>query len=99
MKKPAVVMKTFDLRETIISFSLLQLTNHFRKMNPGDIVEIFYSDKNIAEDLKCLLPEQSYEFIRIENVNQDSSDFRIELKKIKASSPKPIGGPSCPTSI
>jgi TusA-related sulfurtransferase len=87
MKKPVTAMETFDLRETIVSFSLLQLTNHFRKMNPGDIVEIFCTDKNIAEDLKCLLPEQSYEFIRIENVDKNSSDLRIELKKIKASSP------------
>ena len=87
MKKPVTAMETFDLRETIISFSLLQLTNHFRKMNPGEIVEIICSDKNIAEDLKCLLPEKSYEFIRIENVDKNSSDLRIELKKIKASSP------------
>ena len=99
MKKPVTAMETFDLRETIVSFSLLQLTNHFRKMNPGDIVEIFCSDKNIAEDLKCLLPERSYEFIRLENLNADNSDFRLVLKKIKASSPKPIGGTSCQTSI
>ena len=92
-------MQTFDLRDTIISFSLLQLTNHFRKMKPGDIVEILYSDENIAEDLKCLLPERSYEFIKTENVNEHISGFRIELKKIKALSPEPIGGSSCQTSI
>jgi len=68
-------------------------------MNPGDIVEIFCSDGSIPEDLKSLLPEQSYEFIRIENIDEDSSDLRIELKKIKTSSPEPIGGSSCQTSI
>ncbi len=81
-------MQTFDLRETIISFSLLQLTNHFKKMNPGDTVEIFCSDDNITDDLRCLLPERRYEFITIENVNEGSSDLRIELQKIKASSPE-----------
>jgi TusA-related sulfurtransferase len=92
-------MQTFDLRETIISFSLLQLTNHFKKMKPGDTVEIVSSDENITDDLKCLLPERSYEFIRIANVDEDSSDLRIELKKIKALSPEPKGGSSCQTSI
>jgi TusA-related sulfurtransferase len=87
MKKPVIAMETFDLRETIISFSLLQLTNHFRKMNPGDIVEIICSGQSILEDLKSLLPERSYEVIRTENVIADHSDFRIELKKIKAPSP------------
>ena len=99
MKKTPETMQTFDLRETIISFSLLQLTNHFREMNPGDTVEIFCSDESIPEDLKRLLPERSYEIIRIENATADSSDLRIELKKIKASSPKPIGGSSCQTPI
>jgi TusA-related sulfurtransferase len=87
MKKPVIAMETFDLRETIISFSLLQITNHFRKMNPGETVEIICADKSVTEDLKCLLPQCSYEFIRIENVSEDSSDFRIELKKINVTSP------------
>lgn len=91
-------MQTFDLRETIISFSLLQLTNHFRKMNPGDSVEIYCSDESIPEDLKRLLPERSYAFTTIEKIKEGGSDFRIELKKIKALSPEPIGGSSCLTS-
>lgn len=92
-------MQTFDLRETIISFSLLQLTNHFKKMNSGDRVEIFCSDESIPEDLKRLLPEQSCEFIRIEKIHEASPDIRIELKKIRSMSPKPTGGSSCLTSI
>ena len=78
-------MQTFDLRETIVSFSLLQLTNHFKKMNSGDMVEIFYSDQSLLEDLKRLLPERSYEFIRIEKIDAERTEFRIELKKIVVS--------------
>jgi TusA-related sulfurtransferase len=79
-------MESFDLRETIISFSLLQLTNHFRKMRPGETVEIIYTDESITDDLKCLLPKKTYEFVRIEHTDKDCADLRIELKKIKASS-------------
>ena len=92
-------MQIFDLRETIISFSMLQLTNYFKKMKPGDSIEILFSDESIPEDIKRLLPEKSCSFTRIEKMDPDSSDFRIKLKKIKALSPEPIGGSSCPTSI
>ena len=91
MEEPVRAMQTFDLRETIISFSLLQLTNHFKKMNSGDMVEIFYSDQSLLEDLKRLLPERSYEFVRIEKINAERPDFRIELKKIEVVSKPDVG--------
>jgi TusA-related sulfurtransferase len=76
-------MESFDLRETIISFSLLQITNYFKKMNHGEVLEIIFTDQRIAEDLKCILPELSYELILIEEDIEQSPDFRIHLKKVE----------------
>ena len=50
-------MGSFDLRDTIIPFSLLQITNHFRQMDPGEVLEVIGDDESIAADLKSLLPE------------------------------------------
>ncbi len=76
-------MESFDLRDTIISFSLLQITNHFKKMVPGEVMEIIGNDKRVTDDLKCLLPELEYEMVDIESLNISRPDFRMQLKKIE----------------
>jgi TusA-related sulfurtransferase len=76
-------MVYFDLRETIASISLLQITNYFKKMNDGEVIEIIFTDPSIAEDLKCILPELSYELIKIEENSEHHPEFRIHLKKVK----------------
>ncbi len=76
-------MESFDLRDTIISFSLLQITNHFKKMNPGEVMEIIGNDKRVTNDLKCLLPELEYEMVDIKTLNINRPDFRMQLKKIE----------------
>lgn len=74
-------MKTFDLRQTIIPFSLLQIINHFKTMVPGEVVEIIYADESIVEDLECLLPESGYVLIEKEILDEDASEVKIALKK------------------
>lgn len=76
-------MESFDLRDTIISFSLLQIINHFKKMRTGEVIEIFGSDPSIIEDLNNLLPEMEYEIINIETLNLSRPDFRMQLRKIE----------------
>jgi TusA-related sulfurtransferase len=80
-------MGSFDLRDTIIPFSLLQITNHFRQMDPGEVLEVIGDDKSIAADLKSLLPALEYEFMGIENLGADGADFRLQLRKVKPSPP------------
>jgi len=74
-------MDSFDLRETIIPFSLLQITNHFKRMKPGEVMEIIASDASIVRDLKSILPELEYELIHMENLDEDRSDFLMRLKR------------------
>ena len=44
-------MDVFDLRETLIPFSLLQVTNAFKAIGPGEVMEIVAGDVGIATDL------------------------------------------------
>lgn len=74
-------MDSFDLRETIVPFSLLQITNHFRQMSSGDVIEIIVRDATIVSNLKCILPESEYELTHMGNLDGDSQDFLIHLKR------------------
>lgn len=56
-------MDTFDLRGTIIPFSLLQISNHFNRMQPGEIFEVVGVDAAIENELRCILPARAYEIL------------------------------------
>lgn len=74
-------MESFDLRDTIVPISLLKISNHFRKMNPGEILEVICSDPDLVEDLNCLLHEPDDAFVQLEKIDAAAPEFRITLKK------------------
>jgi len=74
-------MESFDLRETIIPFSLLQITNHFKQMKSGDVIEIILRDTNVVRDLKSILPESECELIHMGNFKGDPPSFLMRLKR------------------
>jgi len=76
-------MYKFDLRETIISFSMLQITNAFNKMKSGEVMEIIGCDQSIPKELEYILPESEYEIFYNEILDPGGSDFRMKLRKIK----------------
>ena len=76
-------MYSFDLRGTIIPFSLLKITNLFKKMKPGEFMEIVGDDTSISKDLERILPDSECEFSFNENCNGDEPVFKVQLKKIK----------------
>lgn len=53
-------MLSFDLRESIISFSLLEITYHFKQMQTGEVMEIWGADASTISTLKNMLPTNSY---------------------------------------
>jgi TusA-related sulfurtransferase len=75
-------MGAFNLRETIIPFSLLQITSHFKQMAPGEVLEIIGCDKAVASDLKRLLPASQCELLDAEAPGNDNPDFCLRIKKI-----------------
>lgn len=89
-------MDVFDLRETLIPFSLLQVTNAFKALAPGEVMEIVAGDVGIAADLERILPADQYQIVFNEPVDDHGPSIRLRLKKTNHQ--RRNGGTSCPTS-
>ena len=97
-------MITFDLRETLIPFSLLQVANAFREMKPGEQIEIFAGvtpiDAAILKDVMLILPRTDYDLISRESrVNDDPVTRLILRKKQSLKTHQQKGDSSCQQSI
>jgi hypothetical protein len=74
-------MHTFDLRGTIISFSLLEISHRFKLMKEKDIVEVLWEDPDTRSALFKILPAASYDIIRDEKIEGSNAGFRVRLQK------------------
>jgi TusA-related sulfurtransferase len=78
-------MQSFDMRKTLIPFSLLKITNLFRAMRPGETLEIVAdADLTVAStfrDVLLVLPHGRYDLISMENVILDRPITRLRLRK------------------
>ncbi len=78
-------MVSFDLRETLIPFSLLQITNLFREMEPGEEMEILAgtdpTGSSILKDVLLILPKTQYDLISRETIESVSPAIRLMLRK------------------
>ena len=70
-----------DLRRAIIPFTLLKVSQVFKTIQPGDIVEIFWNDPDAPADLFKILPESSYDLIAMEEMEDEEPSYRMEIKK------------------
>jgi TusA-related sulfurtransferase len=75
-------MVTFDLRETIIPFSMLQICNHFKQMKTGEVIEIISFEAGIEKDLKSILPESACETTFRPLSTAERKEYSIYLRKI-----------------
>ena len=69
-----------DLRGAIIPFSLLKVSQVFKIIQPGEMLEILCSDPDTRNDLFKILPESAYELTLMEELEEDYF-YRIQLKK------------------
>ena len=69
-------MVSFDMRKTLIPFSLLKITNLFRVMKPDETLEIVAdtdpTDASTLRDVLLFLTNNRYDLISMENVMLDS---------------------------
>ena len=72
-----------DFRGTITTISLLKLSQTFREMKPNQVLEILGSNLDTRSDLFKVLPNDSYELIFLDVVEEEDSFYRIQLKKKK----------------
>jgi tRNA 2-thiouridine synthesizing protein A len=84
-------MVSFDLRQTLIPFSLLQIANAFRTMKPGEEMEIVAGvkpvDAVIFKDVIRILPQTDYVLISKDNLTGDDPATRLRLRKKPPASP------------
>ena len=74
------IQHKLDLRGAIIPFSLLKVSQVFKILKPGELLEILCSDPDIRIDLFKILPESAYELTLMEELEEDFF-YRIQLKK------------------
>ena len=74
------VRHKLDLRGAIIPFTLLKVSQAFKMINPGETLEVLWSDPETQNDLLKILPDSSYELILMEELEEDST-YRIRLTK------------------
>ena len=70
---------TLDLREAISPLALLKVSQMFREMKSGKIMEILGSDPETKEDLFKILPAASYKLV---DMKDQKSFYRIRLRKL-----------------
>ena len=72
-----------DFRGSITSMSLLKLIQTFREMNPNEVLELLGNNLDARSDLFKVLPDDAYELIFLDVVEEGDYFYRIQLKKKK----------------
>ncbi len=72
-----------DFRGSITSMSLLKLIQTFREMKPNEVLELLGSNLDTRSDLFKVLPEDAYELIFLDVVEEGEYFYQIQLKKKK----------------
>ena len=75
------IKHNLDLRETIHPLALLKAKKAFRKMQPGDILEILIGDPETRMDLFRVLTDDVQEVLCQEENQEGCLFYRIQLTK------------------
>ena len=76
-----------DLRGAIVPFSLLKVIKELKLMNPGETLEVCWSDPETPADLFKVLPDSSYELVSLEEMSDEEPSYRMTLEKKQSVKP------------
>ena len=79
-KEPDYIL---DLRGAIPPITLLKVSQVFREMKTDEVLEIICRDPDTRCDLFKVLPQFSYEVLVIEELAEEKSSFRVQMRKRK----------------
>jgi TusA-related sulfurtransferase len=68
-----------DIRGAVVPITLLKVTQAFREVNPGGILEILGTDPDTRRDIFQILNRFPYELI---DIKEEKAFYRIRLKKV-----------------
>jgi TusA-related sulfurtransferase len=74
-------MYTFDLRNALVPFSLLDIRHRFKEMRSGESMVVLWGDAGAADDLLRILPAASFDIVSQAEIPGSPSEFRMELTK------------------
>jgi TusA-related sulfurtransferase len=74
------IMHKFDLREAITPFAYLKVSQAFRDMEPGDILQVVGDDPKTREEIFKVLQTANYTVV---NTEVDNDFYSIYLRKEK----------------
>ena len=72
------ILHKFDLREAIASFAFLKVTQAFRDMKPGDILQLTGDDRKTRIDIFKVLHSVHYTVV---DTQEDGNCYCICLRK------------------
>ena len=75
------VTHNLDLRGTIMPFSLLKISQALRGIEPGDSLEVLWSNPETPADLFKVLPHDAYELVGMDRIKEKDPYFRLMLLK------------------
>jgi hypothetical protein len=76
-----MTMHTYDLRRTLVPFSLLEIRQRFKEMRPGDSMVVLWADVGAEDDLLRILPASSFDIVSQIEIPGDPKGMRVELTK------------------
>ena len=79
-KKPDHIL---DVRRSIPPISLLKVNQAFRAIKKRETIEILCGDMETRTDIFKVLPPLSYELVLVEELEEEGTFFRVQMKKIK----------------
>jgi hypothetical protein len=78
-------MATFDLRRTLIPFSLLEITNAFNAMRAGEEIDVLcgpaQKEAAIVNDLERILPPSEFELVSSTIIAGADAAIQLKLRK------------------
>jgi len=79
-KKPDHIL---DIRRSIPPISLLKVSQAFRSMKKKETIEILCGDNDTRTDIFKVLPPLSYKLVLMEELEDEDTLFRVQIKKKK----------------
>lgn len=70
-----------DIRGAIAPITFLKVTQAFREISPGDILEIRAADPDTRKELFQVLNAFPYQLI---DIKEQKASYRIRLKKVRS---------------
>ena len=75
-------MRRLDIRGIIQPFTFLIISDVFKEIRAGEMIEILWGDPDSLSNLFKILPAASYDLVAMETIKGKDSGIRIQLKKI-----------------